>query len=63
LILSAEMMLRYMGWTKAADLIIKAIEKTIINKTVTYDLHRQMEGATKVSCSQFGREIVNNMGK
>ncbi len=61
LILSAEMMLRYLKWDEAADLIIRGIEKSIVNKTVTYDLHRQMEGATKVSCSGFGREIVNNM--
>lgn len=61
LILSGEMMLRYLGWTEAADKVIKGIEKSIINKTVTYDLHRQMEGATKVSCSGFAREIVNNM--
>ncbi|MBD3234093.1 MAG: isocitrate dehydrogenase (NADP(+)) [candidate division Zixibacteria bacterium] len=61
LILSAEMMLRYLGWTEAADLVIKGIEKAIENKTVTYDLHRQMEGATKVSCSEFGKKIAENM--
>ncbi len=61
LILSAEMMLRYLGWTEAADLVIKGIEKAIENKTVTYDLHRQMEGATKVSCSEFAKKIAGNM--
>ncbi|MBD3168383.1 MAG: isocitrate dehydrogenase (NADP(+)) [candidate division Zixibacteria bacterium] len=61
LILSAHMMLEYLGWQEAADLIIKGIEKAILNKTVTYDLHRQMTGATKVSTSGFGRAIVSNM--
>ncbi|MEZ4886959.1 MAG: NADP-dependent isocitrate dehydrogenase [Chitinophagales bacterium] len=60
-ILSGEMMLRYMGWNEAADLIIKGIEGAIDSKRVTYDFHRQMEGATKVSCSGFGEEIVKNM--
>jgi isocitrate dehydrogenase len=61
LILSGEMMLRYMGWTEAADLVISALGKTIQDKTVTYDLHRQMEGATKLSCSEFGQAIADNM--
>jgi isocitrate dehydrogenase len=61
-ILSGEMMLRYMGWTEAADLVIKGIEKTIENKTVTYDFHRLMEGATLRKCSEFGDEIIKNMG-
>lgn len=61
LILSAEMMLRHMGWTEAADLIIKGMSGAIANKTVTYDLARLMNGATKVSSSDFGTEIVKNM--
>ncbi len=61
LILSGVMMLEYMGWQEAADLIVTAMTKTIENKTVTYDLHRQIEGATKLSCSEFGQAIVDNM--
>lgn len=61
LILSGVMMLQYMGWNEAADLIVEAMTKTILNKTVTYDLHRQMEGATKLSSSEFGAAIVENM--
>lgn len=61
LILSAELMLRYMGWAEAADAIITGLEKTIANKTVTYDFARLMPGATKVACSQFGNLIVQNM--
>ena len=61
LILSAEMMLRHMGWTEAADLIIKGMEGAIQAKTVTYDLERLMEGATKVSCSGFGDAMIANM--
>ncbi|MCL4262544.1 MAG: isocitrate dehydrogenase (NADP(+)) [Anaerolineae bacterium] len=61
LILSGVMMLEYMGWQEAADLIVKAMTKTIENKTVTYDLHRQIEGATKLSCSEFGQAVVDNM--
>ena len=60
-ILSGMMMLRYLGWTEAADLIIKGMEQTILNKTVTYDFERLMDGATKVSCSEFGTKIVENM--
>ena len=60
-ILSGVMMLQYLGWKEAADLIVKALEKTIIKKTVTYDLHRQIEGATLLKCSQFGEKIVENM--
>jgi isocitrate dehydrogenase len=60
-ILSGEMMLRYMKWTEAADLIIKGLEKAIAAATVTYDFARLMENAKTVSCSQFGREIVANM--
>jgi isocitrate dehydrogenase len=61
LILSAEMMLRHLGWTEAADLVIKGVEGAIAAKTVTYDLERLMEGATKVSCSGFGDAIVAHM--
>ncbi|MCB8922844.1 MAG: isocitrate dehydrogenase (NADP(+)) [Ardenticatenaceae bacterium] len=61
LILSGVMMLEYMGWQEAADLIVEAMTKTIQDKTVTYDLHRQIEGATKLSCSQFAEAIVANM--
>jgi len=60
-ILSGEMMLRYMGWGEAADLIIKGLEGAISAKTVTYDFERLMEGATKVSCSEFGRRIIAHM--
>jgi isocitrate dehydrogenase len=60
-ILSGEMMLRYMGWTEAADLIVKGLEGAIGAKTVTYDFERLMEGATRVSCSEFGRRIVAHM--
>ena len=60
-ILSGEMMFRYMGWPEAADLIIKGIEGAISNKRVTYDFERQMEGATLLKCSEFGDEIIANM--
>jgi isocitrate dehydrogenase len=60
-ILSAEMMLRHMGWKEAADLIIRAIEKSIASKKVTYDFARLMEGAKQVSCSGFGQVMVDNM--
>ena len=61
-ILSGEMMLRYMGWAEAADLIIKGIEAAIAAKRVTYDFERQMEGATLLKCSEFGNEIIKHMG-
>jgi isocitrate dehydrogenase len=61
LILSAEMMLRHMGWAEAADLIISSMEKAIASKKVTYDFARLMEGATQVSCSGFGDVMVQNM--
>lgn len=61
LILSAEMMLRHMGWTEAADLIISSMEKAIQSKKVTYDFARLMEGATQVSCSDFGKVMIENM--
>ena len=60
-ILSAEMMLRHMGWTKAADLIISSMEKSIKSKKVTYDFARLMPGATQVSCSGFGQVMIDNM--
>lgn len=60
-ILSGEMMLRYLGWEEAAALIITAIEKTIDQKIVTYDFARLMEGATEVKCSQFADELIKNM--
>jgi len=61
-ILSGEMMLRYMGWTEAADLVIKAMDKSIGEKVVTYDFARLMEGATEVKCSEFGDVLIRNMG-
>ena len=61
LVLSGEMMLRYMGWTEAADAIISAMDKAIAQKTVTYDFARLMPGATQVSCSGFGQVMIDNM--
>ena len=61
LILSAEMMLRHMGWTESADLIVKGMEGAISSKKVTYDFERLMEDATLLSCSDFGRAIVSKM--
>ena len=61
LILSAEMMLRHMGWGDAADLIVKGMEGAISAKTVTYDFERLMEGATLLSCSEFGEAITSHM--
>jgi isocitrate dehydrogenase len=60
-ILSGEMMLRYMGWTDAADRIIKGLEATLAQKVVTYDFARLMEGAKEVKCSEFATAIVDNM--
>ena len=60
-ILSAEMMLRHMGWTEAADLIISSMKKSIQSKKVTYDFARLMDGATQVSCSEFGNVMIANM--
>jgi isocitrate dehydrogenase len=60
-ILSGEMMLRYMGWLEAADAIIGAMDKTIGQKTVTYDFARLMQGATKVKCSEFGDALIRNL--
>jgi isocitrate dehydrogenase len=61
LILSGVMMLEYMGWQEAADLIIKGMKKAIAARRVTYDFERLMEGATKLKTSEFGTEIINNM--
>ena len=61
LVLSAEMMLRYMGWREAADLVISAMDGAIAGKNVTYDFARLMEGAHRVSCSEFGRIMVGMM--
>ena len=55
------MMLRYMGWTEAADLIIKAMDKVISEKKVTYDFARLMEGATELKCSEFGQALADAM--
>lgn len=60
-ILSGEMMLRYLGWKEAADLIIKGMEGAIAARTVTYDFHRLMEGATLLKCSEFGEAVVAKM--
>jgi len=60
-VLSGEMMLRYMGWTEAADLIIKGMDGAIAAKTVTYDFARLMEGATEVPCSKFGDAVIQAM--
>ena len=61
LILSGVMMLEYLGWVEAAQLIKRALENTVQEKTVTYDLHRAMEGATKVSSSGFAEAICKNI--
>jgi isocitrate dehydrogenase len=60
-ILSGEMMLRHLGWDEAADMIVSAMDRTIANKTVTYDFERLMEGATKLKCSEFGEALIGNM--
>lgn len=62
LILSGEMMLRYLGWSEAADLIIKGLEGAVAAKTVTYDFARLMDEATEVKCSEFGDAIISHMG-
>ena len=61
-ILSGEMMLRYLGWNEAADLIIRGMEGAIAAKTVTYDFARMMPGAREVKCSEFGEAVVKHMG-
>ncbi|MCH2539083.1 MAG: NADP-dependent isocitrate dehydrogenase [Anaerolineales bacterium] len=60
--LSGEMMLRYMGWTEAADLVIQGVSGAIKSKTVTYDFHRLMDGATLLKCSEFGDAVISKMG-
>ena len=60
-VLSGEMMFRYLGWAEAADLIVKGLNGAIASKRVTYDLARLMEGATEIKCSQFGENIIGNM--
>jgi isocitrate dehydrogenase len=60
-ILSGVMMLEYIGWAEAADLIVAGLQKSILGKRVTYDFARLMEGATKLKCSEFGSEIIKNM--
>ena len=60
-VLSGEMMFRYMGWTEAADLILKGLNGAIGSKRVTYDFARQMQGATEIKCSQFGDNIIEHM--
>ncbi len=60
-ILSGEMMFRYLGWTEAADLLLSATEKAISKKTVTYDFHRLMDDATLLKCSEFGDALISNM--
>ena len=62
-ILSGVMMFQYLGWHEAAELVFRAMEETVQQKTVTYDLERQMEGATLLKCSEYGEAIVSNMDK
>jgi isocitrate dehydrogenase len=62
-ILSGEMMLRYLGWSEAADLIVKGMEGAVAARTVTYDFARLMEGAKEVRCSEFGDAIIHWMDK
>ena len=61
IILSAEMMLRHMGWLEAADVIVSAMERTIGDRMVTYDLARLMPGAEQLSCSGFGQAMIGRM--
>ena len=61
MILSGEMMLRYLGWTEAADLIIQGMDGAIGAKTVTYDFERLMDGATLLKCSEFADAIITHM--
>jgi isocitrate dehydrogenase len=61
-VLSGEMMLRHLGWTEAADLVLKGMDGAIQARTVTYDFARQMEGATEVKCSEFGDAVIQHMG-
>ena len=62
-ILSGVMMFQYLGWHEAAELVFRAMEETVLQKTVTYDLERQMDGATLLKCSEYGEAIVSNMDK
>ena len=62
-ILSGVMMFQYLGWHEAAELVFRAMEETVLQKTVTYDLERQMEGATLLKCSEYGEAIVKNMSR
>jgi isocitrate dehydrogenase len=62
MILSGEMMFRYLGWNEAADLIISSLERTIGQKRVTYDFERLMPGATLLKTSEFGGAMIENMG-
>ena len=61
LILSGQMLFRFLGWNEAADRLTHAIEQTIQQKTVTYDLERQMDGAVLVKCSEFAKKIAENI--
>ena len=61
IILSGVMMLEYLGWNEAAKLVESGLSKAISSKRVTYDFHRQMEGATLLKCSEFGEEIIKQM--
>ena len=61
MVLSGEMMLRYMGWEEAADRIIRALERTIEEKIVTYDFARLMEGAREVKCSEFADAVIERL--
>jgi isocitrate dehydrogenase len=61
MILSAEMMLRHLGWTEAADRVIRALEQAILSKRVTYDFARLMDGASQVSCSGFGEVMIEHL--
>jgi len=54
-------MFEYLGWSEVSALIYKGVEQSILKKRVTYDFHRLMEGATKLKCSEFGTEIINNL--
>jgi isocitrate dehydrogenase len=60
-ILSGELMLRYMGWTEAADLVMASLEKAIAAKRVTYDLARMIAGSTELKTSEFGNEMIRHM--
>ena len=60
-ILSGEMMFRYMGWSEVSDMIINSIDNTLSKKLVTYDFERQMSGAKLLKCSEFGKALIDNM--